>query len=290
MKDTNTHQWLARFLGESFRCFLVPIVAAILPRRISAALLTSASRWLWMFPEHSRASAAINQCFEERGVEFEQFALTMLNESTTAWKLLLRRRLHVRQHGAWPSSPAFVAAGGHFGSGLCVLWSLHQAGLQPCFMLRRPSPGWRRTHPVYYWWSVLRFRLIDRLCNGNLIVTGGARRKLQDALESRSVTPVILFDTPIAPGDSDWILPVGKSAITLPEGARRIVTERASSVVFFLPLTNVHEVDAELYLERLNSVGDLIEEFPARFGKALSRSPGEWHFWPMIQPYLHDRT
>lgn len=290
MRPNKSLDWLGYLVADLCRYLLVPFLAAIMPRRLAGRWLTLASRWLWMFPEHQRASAAIHRCFEGGAVRFEHVALTLLNESATAWKLLLGRRLHVRQHAPWPSDTAFVAAGGHFGSGLCVLWSLNQAGLQPSFMLRRPSLDWRRPRPLYYYWSVLRFKLIERLCDGNLIVTGGARRKLEAALESRAVTPVILFDTPAAPGDSNWTLPVGDAAITLPEGARGVVNETTASVVLFLPLTNVHEVDAELYLERLDPGADLSEEFPTKFGRALARSPAEWHFWPIIQPYLHDRS
>lgn len=286
MKKNRTPGWLAYLLADSFRFLVVPFLAAIMPRRLSGAWLTLASRWRWMFPEYDRARAAIDQCFEDRPLEPAQVALTLLNESTTAWKLLIGRRLHVRQHAEWPSTRKFVAAGGHFGSGLCVLWSLKQAGLQPCFMLRRPSKDWRRRRPIHYYWGIVRFKLIERLCDGNLIVTGGARRKLEAALDSGSVTPVVLFDTPATPGDSGWTLPVGNAMVTLPEGARDVVTESALDVVLFLPLTNVREVDAELYLERLDPAAGFTEAFPKKFGDALAESPAEWHFWPLIQPYL----
>ena len=290
MKIKGLFRWLAYFFGDSLRYLLVPFLAAIMPRKLSGAWLTLASKWHWIFPERDRVQAAMDHCFNDRPVEVEQVALTLLNESTTAWKLLIGRRLHVRQHAEWPSNLKFVAAGGHFGNGLCVLWSLKQAGLEPCFMLRRPARDWRRPRPVVYYWSCVRFRLIERICNGNLIVTGGARKKLRAALESGSSTPVVLFDTPATPRDSNWMLPIGNSAITLPEGARDIVTENACEVVLFLPLTNVGEVDAELYLERLDPAAGLAEAFPGKFANALSESPAEWHFWPIIEPYLHRRS
>lgn len=289
MKNNQAFDWLTHLVRDLFRYLFVPFVAAILPRRISAAWLTSASRWRWLFPERDQARAAIEKCFDDGRVQLDQVALTLLNESTTAWKLLIGRRLHVRQHGAWPSTSRFVAAGGHFGSGLSVLWSLKQAGLRPCFMLRRPSRDWRRSRPIVYYWSSLRLKLIARLCNGNLIVTGGARQKLRSALEAGTVTPVVLFDTPGPPSESGWTLPVGNAAITLPEGARDTVAEDARDIVLFLPLTNVRDVDAELYVERLDPAVGLSEGFPQKFGEAIARSPAEWHFWPIIEPYLHHR-
>lgn len=288
MKNRAFFRWLAYFFGDSLRYLLVPFLAAIMPRRLAGAWLTLASKWRWIFPERDRVRDAIDQCFDNRPVGVEQVALTLLNESTTAWKLLIGRRLRVRQHAEWPSTFKFVAAGGHFGSGLSVLWSLKQAGLQPCFMLHRPVRDWRRSRPIVYYWSCVRFKLIERICSGNLIVTGGARKKLQTALKSGSVTPVVLFDTPDTPSNSNWTLPVGKLAITLPEGARDIVAESAWEVVLFRPLTNIGEVDAELYLERLDPAAGLAEEFPKKFSDALAESPAEWHFWPIIRPYLHD--
>jgi hypothetical protein len=258
-----------------------------MPRRLSAAWLTLASKWRWILPRRDEVRAAIDQCFEGRSISLEQIALTLLNESTTAWKLLIGRRLRVRQHTDWPENSNFVAVGGHFGSGLSVIWSLKQAGLRPSFMLRRPSPAWRRYRPIHYYWSVVRFKLIERLCNGNLIVTGGARKKLADALESGSVTPVILFDTPTTADDSDWTLPIGNAAISMPRGGRDVVTDSAADIVLFLPLTNVQEVDAELHIERLDRDVGLEREFPQKFGQTLARFPEEWHFWPIIQPFLH---
>lgn len=290
MNRVKTLSWLVYFLGDVFRYLLVPFLAAIMPRRLSGAWLTHASRWGWLFPERARSRAAIERCFRDRPFRFEQVALTLLNESTTAWKLLIGRRLHVRQHAPWPASSRFVAAGGHFGSGLCVLWSLKQAGLKPSFILRRPSREWRYSRPVLYYWSVVRFKLSQRICNGEVIVTGGARKKLQATLESGAVTPVVLFDTPATPGESDWILPIGNTTITLHEGARDVVRESESEVVLFLPLTNVGEVDAELHIEPLGPGTGLAEEFPRKFGSALSESPEEWHFWPIIEPYLHERS
>lgn len=289
MRNHKASNRLACLLGDFFRYLLVPFLAAIMPRPLSGAWLTLASRWRWLFPERDRSRATIDLCFGSHQVSLDQVALTLLNESTTAWKLLIGRRLHVRQHAPWPSNGRFVAAGGHFGSGLCVLWSLKQAGLQPCFVLRRPSREWRSSRPILYYWSVLRFRLIRRICNGGLIVVGGARKKLEAVLDNGSATPVILFDTPAAPGGSEWTLPVGEAAIALHEGAREVVSKSNLDVVLFLPLTNVREVDAEIYIEPLDSCTGLAEEFPKKFGCALSKSPSEWHFWPIIKPYLQDR-
>lgn len=282
-------RWLAYIFGDSLRYLLVPFLAAIMPRKLSGSWLSLASKWHWLFPERDRVRAAIDQCFDHRPVLPEQVALMLLNESTTAWKLLIGRRLHVRHHGSWPSSSKFVAVGGHFGNGLTALWSLKVAGLQPSFMLRRPSPDWRCPRPIVYYWSLVRFRLIRRICGGNLIVTGGAREKLKSALKSNGVTPVILLDTPCAPGDSDWTLAIGNSAITLPTGARDVVVESARDVVLFLPLTNVHDSDAELYVERVEPAAELAAEFPKKFSDALAGSPAEWHFWSIIEPYLNSR-
>jgi len=272
---------------DAFRYLLVPFLAAVLPRGMASSLLVTASRWRWLFPEHEQVTQVIEKTFPGRSAEPELFAMTLLNESTTAWKLLIGRRLHIRQHGQWPTDGHFVAAGGHFGSGLSVLWSLKQAGLHPCFVLRRPSLDWRRARPVLYYWSLVRFKLIERICSGNLIVTGGARRKLVESLESASVTQVILFDTPGTPSESDWTLPVGKAQITLPDGARDIVIESGAEVVLFLPLTNAREVDAELFVQPLGAGAEIGEAFSRKFGRALAENPGEWHFWPIIQPYLH---
>tara|TARA_Y100001933_G_scaffold192678_1_gene192233 strand:- start:948 stop:1085 length:138 start_codon:yes stop_codon:yes gene_type:complete len=44
-----------------------------------------------------------------------------------------------------------------------------------------------------YYWSCVGFKLIQRACSGNLIITGGTRKEVAAALESGSATPVILY-------------------------------------------------------------------------------------------------
>lgn len=278
--------WLGHAVQDTIRYLVVPFLASIMPRRLSARWLTMASGWRWILPKREQARAALEQCFGDRSIGLERIALTLLNESTTAWKLLIGRRLKIRQHGTWPECSNIVAVGGHFGSGLSVLWSMQQAGLRPAFVLHRPHRAWRRTRPVYYYWSLVRFKLIERLCDGNLIVTGGARQQLMNALTDRKVTPVILFDTPSATADTGWTLSIGNMSISLPRGGRDVVVESGSDVVLFLPFTNVEKSDAELYIEVLDRNAGLEVEFVKRFGGALNRSPDEWHFWPIIQPYL----
>jgi len=287
MGSNKAMDWLRHIVLDSMRYVVVPFLASIMPRKLSAKWLTMASRWRWIMPERDQARAAVERCFGDRPVNLERVALTLLNESTTAWKLLIGRKLNVRQHSAWPAGSSFVAVGGHFGSGLSVLWSLKQAGLRPSFVLRRPCQSWRRTRPVYYYWSLVRFKLVKQLCNGNLIITGGARKQLMDALSDRRSTPVILFDTPTTKLDTGWMLPVGDMAIYLPRGGRDVMAGHSPDIALFLPLTNVWEVDAELHIDVIDRNTGLEAGFVDKYGDALAKSPEEWHFWSIIYPHLH---
>ncbi|MDX1625083.1 MAG: hypothetical protein R3323_01105 [Wenzhouxiangellaceae bacterium] len=283
---TESPSWFRWLVADLGRYVLVPLLAALLPAGAAGRLLRRAACWRWMCPDRADVVSARRAAGLAPEEGARPWQATMLYEAMSAWRLMLGRRPGLRMRGEWPQRPGFVAAGGHYGNGIIVLWCLREAGLGPRFQLRRPDRGWLRPRPVYYAWSRLRFALIRRLCPDGVITTGGARSQLERAFADGGSTPVVLFDTPAASGS--WRMPVGERELPLPTGARDLLRGADVRGVLFFPRIcwDASPPVTELEVVPMGSGEEAAESFPQRFGEELARHPGAWHFWPIIEPYL----
>ena len=199
------------------------------------------------------------------------------------------RRLSIEQLGEWPDRPGFIAAGGHYGNGIAVLWSLHQAGLKPRFILRPPEKKLGTHRPPLYLWSLIRFRIIKRLCPDGIVLTDGARAAIENILAQGQTTPVILFDTPAPPGHSDWQLDLGARTVSLYRGAACEVDDKLSrastEVVFFMPDIEPQQYTTRLRIESFDP-GNWKASFSSELVRAIENNPEQWQMWPFIQPHL----
>ncbi|MEM7054631.1 MAG: hypothetical protein AAF446_08805 [Pseudomonadota bacterium] len=210
-------------MHDILEIYIIALLAAMLPDRWAARLIWAGTRFYCFHPDAHSAQDAAKQCWPDQPLNLRRLRWTYLFEASTAWRILLGRKLSIEMLGQWPDAPGFIAAGGHYDNGIAVLWSLHQAGLRPRFVLRPPEKKLRTQRPPLYLWSLIRFRLIKQLCPDGTVLTGGARNAIQEILDQGQTTPVILFDTPAPPGHSSWELQLGKRTVALFTGAARIV-------------------------------------------------------------------
>jgi len=236
-------------------------------------------------PDIDAAEKAFTSCWPDRQLDRKQLRLTTLVESTTAWRLLLSRTPHFEAHDRWPDAPGFIAAGAHFGNGIAIIWSLKQAGLNPRFVLRPPDRSLLLRRPAGFFWSLLRQRVLRRLCPEGLIHTGGAYRALESALQNGTSTPVILFDTPIQASAHEWTVSIGQCRYGLPTGARDLAIKSQSEIIYFLPKINPDSLSTRIRLYGRDA-NQLSTNWSEWLGEQLDNNPEQWHLWHAIEPYL----
>jgi hypothetical protein len=272
------HQW-----ADLFADFLLPAIAALLPRRWSNSLLWRAARFEPLFPDSGKAIDENEQSCFGTSVDLQRrWAWATLFEAAEAWRLIFGLRPRLTVEGCWPESPGFIAAGMHYGAGISGLWHLREAGLSPQFVFRSVDQGQLPGRQVKLLWYRLRMRLIRRLCPEGPITTGGAARRILDAVETHRSTPVVLFDTPSLE-DSDWRLPVGQAEIPLRSGGARLFGEAQARVVFFVVTIDLGTGNTVLSITPLDRERPVAEQIMALMQQTMETDPGQWLLWRGVE-------
>jgi len=282
-------RYLRHLLHDFIEIYIVALVAACLPERLGARVVWAGAGLYRFHPDIHQPQAAFTSCWPGRVLNDRELRWNYLIEASTAWRLILRRKLSVEHIGQWPEKPGFIVAGAHYGNGIIMLWSLYAAGLRPRFMLRAPEKKLLRYRPALWPWSLLRFRLIKRLCPDGVVLTGGALNSLQSILEEGQTTPVVLFDTPAPPHHSDWTLDLGQCAVCLYTGAARIIAKhldhRHVPVVYFKPDTRPGQAGSRLHIQCLDA-SQWTHQCCSAISDSINQQPEGWLFWPNIEPHL----
>ena len=285
-------RYLRLLIHDFVEIYVIAFLGAVLPAELGAKIIWTGTRLYRFHPNAKAPQAAIVECWPDSEINVRQLRWNYLFEASTAWRMILGRKLTVSLVGKWPQAPGFIAAGGHYGSGITVLWSLREAGLKPRFLLRPPERNLLWLRPPLWLWTHLRFRLIKRLCPDGVVTTGGSLKTLESIVEQGQTTAVILFDTPAPPDHSDWKLQLGERAISLHTGAARMVDrkmhQRDLKIISFLAETQPRKAVIELHIQKLNN-GDWQKEFVAKTSQAIETAPALWLMWPFVEPHLESR-
>lgn len=282
-------RFLKFLVHDALGIFGFALVAALLPKAFAARLLGLGARLHLGHPDIDAAQAAAERCWPERSFDRVAFRRMTLAEASMAWRLVFGRRLALEIDGEWPDRPGFAAIGGHYGIGIAVLWAMREAGLRPRFLLHPPDPGQRRRRPMMYAWSRIRFRLVGKLCPDGAIVTPGARRALEQALDAGATSPVLLLDTPASP-DRDaepcWTLILGQCRLALRRGACELLERRNTRRVYFWARMN--PASGRVKIEIARSEEPIRLEWPALASRVIAADPCQWQFWPFIGGALRE--
>lgn len=282
-------RFLKLIVHDAVGIFGFSLTASLLPTRLAARWLMFGARFHWGHPDVEEAAGNAHRCWPGRPFDRRAFRWMMLAEAAAAWRLIFGRRLQVTMNGQWPRSPGFAAIGGHYGTGIAVLWSLREAGLRPRFTLHPPHRGQLRHRPLGYLWSLLRFRLVRDLCPDGPVVTPGAYEALDRILREASSTPVLLLDTPttsVEPDEDRWALDLGHCRLPLRRGAAALVDQHGVDAVMFRARTE--RPTGRIEIEVRPVTGALADEWPAAVGRVIEHEPEQWQFWPFIRRALVD--
>lgn len=275
--------WLHHQFADLLSDFILPGLAALLPPRWMNRMLWHAAGITWLFPDSTRAiESSENACFEEASDLPRRWAWTTLVEAAQAWRLILGLRPRLTLSGQWPEKPGFIAAGMHYGTGICALWHLRRCGLRPRFVFRPVERNDLPGRPVKLAWYRLRTRLIRRLCPDGPITTGGASQRIVQALREDRSTPILLFDTPTREA-GDWCMRVGRAEIPLRSGGARLFSQTSAAVAFFVVTIDPDTGRSELAITRLNPDRGLQEQIMEHMEEAMRNDHGQWLLWRGVE-------
>ncbi|RFF31008.1 hypothetical protein [Wenzhouxiangella sediminis] len=276
-------RWIRHQVTDAATAVVAPLVAALLPARISKSLLWRIAGLSWLFAEHRQAVEKSEQrCFGEPVGLLQHWAWTNLMDAMETWRIALGLGPRLDIQGQWPEHPGFVAAGIHYGSGIGALWHLREQGLSPRLVYRPVVRGDMPGRPVLYLWARLRVHLMHRLCPAGAIATGRSSETILEALREQRSTMMLVLDTPGAP-DSRWQLTVGGCRVGLRTGGLRLLEEEAPRVTFFhgrfdrdsgLTRLTLRTLDAEE-----SGPAGLMEVMQA----AIDEDPCQWVLWHCIE-------
>ncbi len=275
--------WLHHQVADLLTDFVFTPLAAVLPQFLTNRFLWHVAGIEWLFPgTYAAIRHSETICFDSATELPRRWAWTTLMEAAQAWRLMLGLRPRLEVRGNWPDQPGFIAAGMHYGAGICALWHLRESGLQPRFVFRpvaaRDLPG----RPLKLAWYQLRTRLIRRLCPPGPISTGGAGNRILQVLETGRAAPVVLFDTPMR-DNGDWRMRVGKAKIPLRSGGARLFGQMQTDVTFFTVTIEPDTGRLELAITRLESGVSLQDQVLQLMETAMSRDPGQWLLWHGVE-------
>lgn len=275
--------WLHHQFADLLSDFILPGLAALLPPRWMNRLLWHAAGITWLFPDSTRAiESSENACFEEASDLRRRWAWTTLMEAAQAWRLILGLRPRLTLSGQWPEKPGFIAAGMHYGTGICALWHLRHCGLRPRFVFRSVERNDLPGRLVKLAWYRLRTRLIRRLCPDGPITTGGASRRIIQALREDRSTPILLFDTPTREA-GDWFMRVGRAEIPLRSGGAKHFSQTSAAVAFFVVTIDPDTGRSELAITRLNPDCGFREQIIKYMEDAMRNDRGQWLLWHGVE-------
>jgi len=278
--------WLHLQIADALISFIVPVVAAILPARMTKSLLWQVARIGWLFADRSaRVDRAAEKCFGETGNMQQHWRWATLMENSETWRLMVGLSPRISVDGEWPDEPGFVAAAMHYGSGIVALWHMRELGLQPRLVFRPVTRADMPGRPVLYLWSRLRLGLFFRLCLSRPIQTGGARETVADAIAHRDGSPMLAFDTPSSEPDR-WAMTIGRGKMRLREGGLRIIRDTPCRLVAVSVTSNRQTGKAHLRIRQAEPGADQQQFLLEFMNRTIADDPGQWHLWPVIEGFI----
>ena len=268
---------------------LHPLIASVLPRswslRYADWLSTRASR-LSAHGPRSRAGAeaalgaAADAAFGRRALWVRMLDLIDAPLSLLGADRHLRK--YWRVHGQWPQAPC-LAVSLHYGNGLFPLRHLRLSGHRAHMILERIQPQWFRGLPLTRAVVNLRRWCVERVMQGTVIFSGGARKRCLDAIAAGD-SIFALLDNP--QGLTRGIVPVDLFGrrIALHTGILQLAISRGLPIVPTLSMVGDGQV-RDLHIGpslTADTPEAICAQLMAWFTPLVDADPAAWHLWPQM--------
>jgi hypothetical protein len=295
MRGVRRGRTLVKWISELVELrdqILHPLVASLLPWHSSLRYAHALSRRLGRLGDHagrsrSGAAAAIGA---QADAAFARRALWVrLLDLIDAPLSLLPGDRHLRRHwrvlGQWPDQPCLVVSL-HYGNGMFPMRHFRLSGQRAHMILERVDPVCFKGRPLSRWIAWFRRRCVERAMGGEVIFSGGARRRCLDALAAgdsifalldnpqglqRGMVPVQLFGRRIALHTG--ILELARSAAVPVVPMLSMVGDGRRREIHIGPVIDAHSAP-ELGIALAQWFAPLVESDTAA-----------WHFWPHLQQF-----
>lgn len=288
--------------ADAFNLFLLPCLLALLPWRLTFALLRRmAGVRAWQGAEVARAwSVARTHLPDLDEADFcQRLRLLQLVERVDTWLSLLRSarwwRNQVDVVGVWPDhQQGCVLLTFHWGAGFWVWRTLLDHGVHAHFLAKRPEVEDLGSSPIALRYAAWRVRVLQRIGCAGVLLSGGSTPHILTALaEGRSV--VGMLDLP-ATGDQRRVRrTLLDGEVVLPSGLAHLAVAAAAPVLLMSCALDMATGRRQLRMESLPAGLDaeaIMSRYVAHLQQRLYEEPAHWQLWSaagaMLQETLTD--
>ena len=284
---------------DALSLFALPLTAALLPRRLSFALMKRLARNERLY----RASVdpawqAARQYLPELDEETFRYRYRLLRlvDQVDTWLTLLRsaRWWHKQVDivGEWPeSSGPFLLLTFHWGAGGFIWKLLRRRGVAAHFLARRASYSDMGLGRVALWYARFREWAIVRIGCAGPIFVGGSKARIRAAFAAGS-SVMGMLDLPADEGRATFLEPCMEWQMRFPRGLVDLAIENDLVVILVSAGLDHHNGRREVLVEVLPiglDAGKIAERYAEHFSRRLAQQPGYWQLW-QVAPALFERN
>ncbi len=276
--------------------WLLPMLACILPWRWCWWLYRRAAQGSWLYPHESTAMQqgliALEQ--EDKLHWPARFRLGWLLEQADLFLFYFSPRRHLHKTwmepvGSWPEQRPFISLFFNFGFGLLVLEQMRQQQLHPSLVYAPPAQtrpqGMSHSRFAY---MRLRQRAMEKACENRAIPTGGAWKKIQQAMAEKR-TVVVVADAPSRPGNRTIPVQLFGQEGRWRKGVIELVHQAGLPAVVFRVRVDWDTGHRQLVISPPLDAGSeqtLTEDLLAIFQQGMQEHPETWLYWTALEAFL----
>ncbi len=286
---------ISQQLSDLFTYLLVPGLAIIVPASFSRWILRRVSAWHWYMA--AAADAAFQGAREYVDIEDE----VAFKKRWKQVELLDVRDLYLMSCGrsravfaeltsdtAVELAKDRVIIGMHWGPSISVLKLLQVAGLEPAIPYRPPEKQILRSRPLYYLFSTMAARYIEKTLGERAVPIGGAGKVLRAMMDQAGSVIVIMDAPPMEGRPTINSMVLGKNAV-FNVGFPDILADKEKEYVFYaISLQPGDAILKKLELEgpfNSNEAQDFLQKYAGFLDRHLSSDPAQWRIWHAAQQF-----
>lgn len=284
---------------DALSLFVLPLTAALLPRRIAFALMKRLARneRLYRASVEPAWQAARQYLPNLDGHTFRyRYRLLRLVDQVDTWLTLLRSarwwRDQVDVDGAWPDgSGPFLLLTYHWGAGGFIWKLLRQRSIAAHFLARRASYADMGLGRVALWYADFRAWAIRHIGCAGPIFLGGSKAQIRTAFAAGN-SVMGMLDLPADAGRSTIDEPCMGWQMRFPRGLIDMAVADDVRVVLVSAGLDEENGRRDLRIEVVSPELDAVaiaSVYAAHFERRLGEKPGYWQLWQVAPELFHAR-